>query len=652
MTQDVSSSAPVAPITQKGVVFVRHNPIVPLVLLAALLVAGGTGEAWAADAGNGVGPEAELPFPDTLRPAVAFWKRVYLEVTTHGGLLHDSRHLGVVYEVVRFEPKDGRRTRERKVEARKKEWRRLLQRLAAGGKPKNAQEEATLILLEVAHGRPPTASDLRIASRRIRFQLGQRDKFRDGLIRSGAYEDAMRAVFRRRSLPEDLAALPHVESSFNLKAYSKYGAAGIWQFIRSTGRRFLTIDYVVDERLDPMASTRAAAALLQENYKSLESWPLAITAYNHGRSGMRRAVRVLGTRDIDVVIEKYKSRTFGFASRNFYPQFLAARDIVRAHESYFGPLTRHEPEPVDEIVLPFYADVAVLKRHTGLAPEVIQYYNPALRPPVFRSNKRIPKGYTLRLPAGTVGPDPDRWFAQIPDSVRYGKQYKSRYHQVRRGDTLSRIAKTYGTTVSSIASINNLPSRHRIYAGQVLELPQKASSRRSVSVVSRAHAKTKPSPDQIRPAPATPPPLPDDSPWRRIDDATVRVDADESLGRFADWLEIPTSRLRKLNRLSRSQDLRMGQSIRLDFSNVSEEIFLQRRIEFHKGVEEDFFGTYRVTGTVDHKLARGERLWDLARRTYGVPIWLIHRYNPGVDLQNPAPVAKLNIPVVEANTGS
>ncbi len=628
----------------------RRSPVLIPILFAALLGVAGSGVVHPDHAGARGNPDFELP--DSIRPAVAFWKRVYLEVTTHGGLLHDSRNLGVVYEVVRFDPKDSARTRERQVQARKKEWRRLLQGLASGAKPKDSHEEAVLILLEVANGRPPTSSDLRVASRRIRFQLGQRDKFRDGLIRAGAYEDEMRATFRRAGLPDDLSVLPHVESSFNLKAYSKYGAAGIWQFIRSTGRRFMTVDYVVDERLDPMASTRAAAKLLGENYRSLESWPLAITAYNHGRSGMRRAVRVTGTRDIDVIIQKYRSRSFGFASRNFYTQFLAARDIVRAYESYFGPVTRQVPEAVDEITLPFYADVKVLERYSGVAPEVIRHYNPALRPPVFRSNKRIPKGYTLRLPAGTVGPDPDQWWAQVPASVQYAKQYRSRYHQVSRGDTLSTIARRYRTTVSSIAVLNSLPSRHRIYAGQVLELPQVGSRRRAPSAVRRAYARIKPSPDQIKPAPATPPPLPHDSPWRRVDDEWIRVDADESLGRFADWLEIPTSRLRKLNGISRSRSLRMGARIRLDFSNVSEEMFLQRRMEFHKGVEEDFFGTYRVTGTVDHKLSRGERLWDLAHRSYRVPIWLIYRYNPEVDLQNPVPGTELDIPVVESIRGS
>ena len=242
--------------------------------------------------------DAELPEPESLHSAVAFWMRVYLEATTNAGLLHDSREMGVVYEIVRLGEGQSRRARERQIEARKDHWRAVLRRLAKGGEPRDQAEENLLRMFSLELGRAAGPADLYEAARRIRFQLGQRNKFREGIIRSGAYEDDMRAVFRHLGLPEDLAYLPHVESSFNVEAYSKYGAAGLWQFMRSTGRRYLTINYVVDERLDPAIATRAAARLLRDNYTALKSWPLAITAYNHGAAGMRRAKRKLGTDDI------------------------------------------------------------------------------------------------------------------------------------------------------------------------------------------------------------------------------------------------------------------------------------------------------------------------------------------------------------------
>ena len=218
---------------------------------------------------------------------------------------------------------------------------------------------------------------------------------------------------------------------------------------------------------------------------------------------------------------------------------------------------------------------------------------------------------------------------------------------MRRGDTLSKIAKRHRTTVGAIAGLNNLPSRHRIYVGQVLDLPDPRGGGRSRSLVSKAHARVKPSPDQIKPAPSSPPPLPEDSVWRRIDNNVVIVDAAETIGHFAEWLNVSASRMRKLNGLRGRSALRMGQRLRPDFSRVSEEVFLQRRIEFHKGIEEDFFGSFRVSGTVEHLVRRGESLWLLAHRIYGVPAWLIHRYNPERNLEDIHPGVRLQIPVVE-----
>ena len=148
------------------------------------------------------------------------------------------------------------------------------------------------------------------------------DRFREGLIRSGAYVDQIKEIFRSYGLPSDLAYLPHVESSFNPKAYSKFGAAGLWQFMRSTGKRFLEIDYTLDERRDPIRASHAAARLLKENYKALGTWPMAITAYNHGLAGMMRATRSKG--NYEAIFKQYRSRLFKFASRNFYSEFLAA----------------------------------------------------------------------------------------------------------------------------------------------------------------------------------------------------------------------------------------------------------------------------------------------------------------------------------------
>ena len=168
-------------------------------------------------------------------------------------------------------------------------------------------------------------------------------------MRSGAWREHIAATFTKMGLPRELAALPHVESSFNTYAYSKVGAAGMWQFMRGTGRRFLRIDAAVDERLDPYRSTEAAASFLEQNYIVLGSWPLALTAYNHGPGGMKRAQEQLGTSDIVTIVRKYNSRSFGFASRNFYVAFLAALEIDSDPDKFFGSIRRnadrHQRDP-------------------------------------------------------------------------------------------------------------------------------------------------------------------------------------------------------------------------------------------------------------------------------------------------------------------
>ena len=143
------------------------------------------------------------------------------------------------------------------------------------------------------------------------------------------------------------------------------------------------------------------------------------------------------------------------------------------------------------------------------------------------------------------------------------------------------------------------------------------------------------------------PGAPDDSPFRRIDNDRVIVDDDETLGHFAEWLEVTPQRLRNLNKLKPRRQIQVGQKLKLDFSKVSPEEFQQRRLEYHKGIEEDFFGSYRVASTLEHTLRPGETLWVLSHKKYAVPTWLIRRYNPDVDLAKLMPGVVLVIPIVE-----
>ena len=412
--------------------------------------------------------DALFPRPAGLDRDVAFWTDVYTKIDTDEGYIHDTHRLDIVYETLKFAPGMSNRARDRAENKAKARYRRILERLATGQR-KNLSDEAYAVLL--LWGSDTDNATFRTASRRLRFQLGQADRFREGLIRSGAWMAHIRGELTRMRLPQELAVLPHVESSFNARAWSHAGAAGMWQITRPTGRRYMRIDHVVDERMDPIEATRAALRILEDNHRITGSWPLALTAYNSGTSGMRRAVRKLGTDDIETIVRKHKSRSFRFASRNFYVAFLAALDVDARADEYFGPLDREPVQLYTTVSVGAFMHVADLTDALGVSKDTLKTLNPALQRAVWNGDKRIPRGYALRLPAEYAPPEAAARLASVPDAMKHSAQVLDEYHKVRRGETLSGIAKRYGVSVGAIMGMNNLRSRHRIRIGQVIRLP-------------------------------------------------------------------------------------------------------------------------------------------------------------------------------------
>ena len=339
--------------------------------------------------------DSALPYPPQLQRDVDFWVRVYTQVDTDSGYLHDQYDLAVIYDTLHFAPNSSPRARERVVERARDHYAAELRRIASGNGPLSPEDER----IKALWGAQATPQRLLEATDDIRFQLGQANRFKAGLVRSGAWQQDIAQALRDEGLPPELAALPLVESSYNPRAYSKVGAAGLWQFMPSTGRRFMRIDRAVDDRMDPFRATDAAAQLLAYNYRILGTWPLALTAYNHGVAGMRRAVETLGTTDIVTIVRNYQSRTFGFASRNFYVSFLAALKIERDPQKYFGAIVPLKEARFREVKMPAYVAVGSLERALAIDPETLRDLNPALRRAVWRGRLAVPRGYALRLPA-------------------------------------------------------------------------------------------------------------------------------------------------------------------------------------------------------------------------------------------------------------
>jgi membrane-bound lytic murein transglycosylase D len=336
--------------------------------------------------------------------------------------------------------------------------------------PSLSPDEAVLVRL-FRDDRNPRKFLLAADLDRIRSQTGIRERFLNGVATGNLYFDRMERIFEEERVPVAITRLPLVESSFDLRAYSKVGASGIWQFMPATGRRFMTMNEAVDERLDPFTATRSAARFLRENYAMLGSWPLAVMGYNHGPGGIARAVRQLGTTDVEEIVLRYDGPRFKFASRNFYPEFLAALDVETNRFEHYGPLPQYDPIETDEVRLNHYVSLASLSTCARSTPDELRRLNPSLLSSVHAGKLRVPRGYTLRLPKDARRPF-ERCYAALPASQKFSQQ-KRQYvvHRVRRGQTLSQIARQYGRSVDEILRRNGLRSKNLIREGQVLRIP-------------------------------------------------------------------------------------------------------------------------------------------------------------------------------------
>ncbi|MFQ5417990.1 MAG: LysM peptidoglycan-binding domain-containing protein, partial [Myxococcota bacterium] len=435
----------------------------------------------------------------------------------------------------------------------------------------------------------------------------------------------------------------------------------------------------------------------------------------------------------------------------------------------FGPIHRDQPVPSESVVLDHFYTPATLEKAFGVDVATLRAYNPALRPAVWNNTKYIPRGFELRLPPDTLSLSAAEVFAAIPPGERKAEQHRDRFHKVRRGDTLSTIARRYRVRERELVTANNLRSRHRIRAGQVLVLPDHAAGgsrtvarsarpadgiyrvRRgdSLSIIARrfgvsesslvaenslrnrhriavgqrlripgakpvvvaavapssqAQKPAVPAPRRIAetpppapdPAPAATPvsppssaaigvtasrpaaaaapgtaltaaaaasvatpraaklpanvPIPDPSDYAVGGGNRITVQATETLGHYAEWLEIATSRLRRLNGMRYNTPVVIGRKIKLDFSRVTPETFEIRRLEHHHTLQEEYFSAFEVTGTRGHVLRPGDSLWYLALQKYQVPIWLIRQFNPDVDLGSLRAGTRLVIPEVSNRT--
>ena len=310
--------------------------------------------------------------------------------------------------------------------------------------------------------------DLNEEDGRVKTQRGVKEQFVTGLKISGRYMSQMRQIFRDEGLPVELAYLPLIESSFNVRARSTAGAVGMWQFMPDTGKKFLRITDTVDERRDPLVSTRAAARLLSENRKLLGNWPLAITAYNHGTEGIFRAIDVVGTRDLVEIIRRYQSPTFGFASKNFYAEFLAAADIARNREVHFPSLRPHPPLSLHEIEIKHQVPIQSLLKPAAVSQSDFFDWNPALN----TTTTVIPAGYRIKVPPEKAGRFAifQRRTLDSPATKKSGVITTRNDAGSANGKIAAKNKKARGTSVGAARSAGRLSKSKAMTATQRLKI--------------------------------------------------------------------------------------------------------------------------------------------------------------------------------------
>jgi len=296
-----------------------------------------------------------------------------------------------------------------------------------------------------------------------KFQNEERDFFDKAYMLSGRYRTMILEELRQAGLPEELSWMPLIESGFNVRAFSRARALGLWQFIASTGYRFgLKRDRWIDERMDPIKSTRAAIKYLEELHSFFGDWTTALASYNCGEFKVQRVISSQHQNYLDNFWDLYLMLPFETA--RFVPRFIAALLIISNPGKYGFSLP--EPYPsleFEEVSLNQPVKLSSLAKALGIEAEELVSLNPELRQYATPDDEyilRVPRGYGEKtLLALSSLP---RW---TPPEASY------LIHYVQRGDTLSEIARRYRTSVSAIARLNGLNHVHLINKGQRLKIP-------------------------------------------------------------------------------------------------------------------------------------------------------------------------------------
>ncbi|MBI5420517.1 MAG: LysM peptidoglycan-binding domain-containing protein [Deltaproteobacteria bacterium] len=427
------------------------------------------------------------------------------------------------------------------------------------------------------------------------FQTAGRSKFEVYLSRSGKYSDMMREILSKYGLPGDLIYLALIESGFSPKAYSVARAAGPWQFIAGTARRYgLRIDWWTDERRDYEKSTHAAASYLKELYGMFDSWPLAAAAYNAGEGKIQRAVARYRSDDY---VQLIRHRYLAQETKDYVPKMIAALSIAKEPEKYgFSDVQYESPLEFDKVVVPGGTGLAALGRIIGVPYDSLREWNPELKRFCTPPNRET---YELRLPKGYGEIAEERM-----EGIRTDAKVTFLLHSVKKGESLDSLANRYQTSVSVLQELNGLKGR-RVGRSARLVIPVTGLSD------DEAVPGKEVSPEQVEAA------------LSRLDEGgrrtrTVRVRKGDTLSGVSARTGVPVKEIARANGLKSNSRLRVGTGLRLP--GAGKVASSKPAAGFRSGKK-----------AVRHIVRRGETLEKIAK-AYGVtPEQLTERnnLNPG-----------------------
>lgn len=297
-------------------------------------------------------------------PMVRFWFFIYTQFDSSQVVFHDKNNMALIYQVLDFSslhkknlPKNTLYVLQQKISLEKiDEMKQELQFLSKN--PFSTEHHVKEILdatkragVEIPKNEQDRRKFFKTLADNLRTQTGQKNFIREGIVRSLPYQNFLTKYFKAKKLPKELLAIPFLESSFNPVAQSKVNALGVWQFMPLIASYFVPKrTNHVDYRSNVGVSSISAGFLMEENFKILKSWDLAVTAYNSGTKHLLKTKRRLGSGKIQLedVIKNSDSRHFGFASKNFYSEFLALALTLAYEEEIFQALHTHDRKDVDE----------------------------------------------------------------------------------------------------------------------------------------------------------------------------------------------------------------------------------------------------------------------------------------------------------------